>query len=351
MTVAIGTRNLRVDLLKLLCAQSIVLHHFSAYGPLSDALLLVAPGFSALLFDYGRMAVQVFLVLGGFLAARSLDRAQLQQATPLIQVVARRYLRLIFPLLVALALITATAALTRPWLEDEFVPAPPGFLQVLAHVLLLQDLLGMEALSVGVWYVAIDFQLYVLLALIFWGRWLAPWRLFFVEAVVMSLMLASLLHFNRDPQFDRWALYFIGAYGMGVVASWAQRSPHRAAILLGLCVVVTMALALEFRERLVLALVTALLLGTMSARLPATGLAKPQWVHRIAGLLGQSSYGLFLVHFAVLLLINVCFLKWNMQGLGAILSMMALGCLASSVLGVAFARYVEMPLSNWVDRR
>jgi peptidoglycan/LPS O-acetylase OafA/YrhL len=76
MSIAIATRDARIDLLKLLCAQCIVLHHFSAYGPLSDGLELAMPQLSALLFDYGRMAVQVFLVVGGFLAVASFDSAQ-----------------------------------------------------------------------------------------------------------------------------------------------------------------------------------------------------------------------------------------------------------------------------------
>lgn len=347
MTGGVTSRNLRIDFLKLLCALAIVLHHFAAYGPLSDALKVYAPLVSDWLYDYGRMAVQVFLVLGGFLAARSLDRTKQGHPLSLVQVVWKRYQRLILPLMVALALVTVAAALTRPWLPDEFVPTPPGIWQVVAHALLLQDLLGVEALSVGVWYVAIDFQLYVLLALILWGRKFLPQWQFFAEAVVIALMLASLLYANRDPELDRWALYFFGAYGMGAVASWAQRSRHRTAILLGLCLLVAVALSLEFRGRLVLALVTVLVLGTM----PARGMAMPLWIQHTVERLGHASYGLFLVHFSVLLLINVLFSQWAMQGLAAVSAMMLLGSLISMSLAVAFTRFVEMPLSKLLDRR
>jgi peptidoglycan/LPS O-acetylase OafA/YrhL len=347
MTGTVPTRNLRIDVLKLLCAQAIVLHHFSAYGPLSDVLERDAPMVSAWLFDYGRIAVQVFLVLGGYLAARSLDRSRQGHPISLVAVVWKRYQRLILPLMAALALVTVAAAWARPWLRDEFVPMPPGWWQVLVHALLLQDLLGQDALSVGVWYVAIDFQLYVLMALIFWGRQLLPQRQLAAEAVVVALMLASLLVANRDPDLDRWALYFFGAYGMGAVASWAQRSRHRNAILLSLCLVVALAMVLDFRGRLVLALVTALLLGTM----PAVGMSLPSWLQRWVVRLGRSSYGLFLVHFSVLLFINVVFAHWAMQGLAALYAMLALGVLLSTLLGLAFARYVEAPLSRLLDGR
>ena len=41
-------------------------------------------------------------------------------------------------------------------------------MQFLAHALLLHSLLGMDALSAGVWYVAIDFQLFTLFVAVLW---------------------------------------------------------------------------------------------------------------------------------------------------------------------------------------
>ena len=60
-----------IDTLKAGASQLIVLHHLAAYGPISDALETSAPVLVDWLFDYGRMAVQVFLVIGGYLAARA----------------------------------------------------------------------------------------------------------------------------------------------------------------------------------------------------------------------------------------------------------------------------------------
>jgi len=341
------SRTPLIDMIKGVACATIVWHHLAFYGPMSDLAQPLAPDLMAWLYDFGRMAVQVFLVLGGYLAARSLDRSRQGHPISLAAVVWKRYQRLILPLMAALALVTVSAAWARPWLQDEFVPMPPGWWQVLVHALLLQDVLGIDALSVGVWYVAIDFQLYVLMALVFWGRQLLPQRQRMAEAAVVALMLVSLLVANRDPELDRWALYFFGAYGMGAVASWAQRSRHRNAILLGLCVVVALAMLLEFRGRLVLALATALLLGTM----PAVGMPLPSWLQRWIVRLGRSSYGLFLVHFSVLLVINVIFAHWAMQGLVAMYTMLAFGVLLSTLLGLAFTRYVEAPLSRWLEGR
>ena len=60
-----------IDILKVIAAQCIVLHHFSAYGPLSEAASSALPEVFEWLYDNARIAVQVFLVIAGYLAARS----------------------------------------------------------------------------------------------------------------------------------------------------------------------------------------------------------------------------------------------------------------------------------------
>jgi hypothetical protein len=52
----------------------------------------------------------------------------------------------------------------RPWFDHPCVPVAPTWFQAAAHVLLLQDVLGQNALSAGSWYIAMDLQLYALAA-------------------------------------------------------------------------------------------------------------------------------------------------------------------------------------------
>ena len=52
-------------------------------------------------------------------------------------------------------------------LAEPDTAAAPIFFLVLLH-LLLQDIVGVDALSTGVWYVGIDVQLYALLLLLLW---------------------------------------------------------------------------------------------------------------------------------------------------------------------------------------
>jgi peptidoglycan/LPS O-acetylase OafA/YrhL len=338
-------RQTHLDALKLLASQLIVLHHFATYGPLADALGEAAPALTDWFYDYARMAVQVFLVLGGYLAVRSLAPiGQIRVGAAPWRSIFQRYQRLILPLLAALLLAVACAALTRRWISDDFIPGAPGWGQALAHAALLNGVLGLDSLSAGVWYVAIDFQLFALVTLLLWLGRSPHWR----QALLLGLMLASLFFFNRDEDWDNWALYFFGAYGMGAAAFWAGNA-RRPGWLLGLLAGVgLLALAFDFRERIALALSVAVLLGLFQWRHNA-GLARvalPAWLVQAIGLLGQTSYALFLVHFSVLMIGNALFGRLGLDG-SWLTWLSLLGCWAGCLgLAVGFERWVETPLGR-----
>ena len=165
VAMPIGSADARMPLLDAVKGVACVLivgHHLARYGPMADSASALAPSFFGWLAQHGRLAVQIFLVLAGFLAASSLAPDGVLRVDRPMARVARRYGRLVMPYLVALSCSVVVAALVRPWLNDEAVPDAPVIAQLIAHALLLQDLLGYDALSTGVWYVAIDFQLFVL---------------------------------------------------------------------------------------------------------------------------------------------------------------------------------------------
>ncbi len=344
MRSALHGRQTPIDALKLLASQLIVLHHFATYGPLADALDRAAPTLSDWFYDYARMAVQVFLVLGGYLAVRSLAPAGEFRGTTPWRAILQRYQRLILPLLAALLLAVVSAALARQWLSDDFIPDAPAWGQTLAHAGLLHGVLGVDSLSAGVWYVAIDFQLFALMAVLLWlGR-----RPHGAQALLLGLMLASLFFFNRDEDWDNWALYFFGAYGLGAAAFWAGNA-RRPGWLLGLLTGVgLLALAFDFRERIALALAVALLLGWLQWRHKTTvsRLHVPASLSHAVTLLGKTSYALFLVHFSVLMLGNALFERMEL-GDGWLTWLFLLGCWASCMgLAAGFERWVEVPLAR-----
>jgi peptidoglycan/LPS O-acetylase OafA/YrhL len=345
-----------IDALKGLACVMIVWHHLAFYGPMSDVVHPVAPALMGWLYDYGRMAVQVFLVVSGFLAAASLAPQGVAVFESPGRLVLRRYWRLVKPYLVALAVSVLVAALVRPWFAHPSVSAASTLPQLLAHVFLLQDILGQEALSAGVWYVAIDFQLYTLAVLIFaFAR-----RFQFAQgeggdaahatsasaqlgvSLILLLALASLLFFNRLPAFDITALYFCGSYALGMFAFWASRKlgARRAFWLATMAVMGGLALALDFRGRLVVALVTAFGLVGLSSLEPQAWAVRWLQQRRLVQL-GQISYSVFLIHFPVCLLVNaVIGYFWPTQLIANVAGLL-LAFMLSLLAGSALYRWIE----------
>jgi peptidoglycan/LPS O-acetylase OafA/YrhL len=350
-----GERLPLIDLLKAVASQLIVLHHLAFYGPMSDHVAIWAPQLVDWLSHYGRLAVPLFLVVGGYLAARQLAPAgRLQLAGSLLTVVRDRYLRLVLPYAGTLLVAILCAALARRWLEHDSIPDAASAWQVAVHLLLLQDLLGIPALSAGVWYVAIDLQLFVLLLSLLWLAAMLERRLNWGSStsvwLVFSAVLAALLHFNRNASWDVAAPYFFGSYGLGVLAAWHGAPglrPH--ARLLAWCALaaVLLALSLEFRSRVALAAVTACALafaGTAGRALRGRAVRVIEWLSRI-------SYSLFLIHFGVCLVVNAVFTRFlpssvTVQSLGVLV---AWG--ASVAAAALFHRWVEQPCMSWLARR
>jgi peptidoglycan/LPS O-acetylase OafA/YrhL len=342
MTDLRSDRLALVDALKATACLAIVLHHLAFYGPMSDRAEMLAPNLVAWLSQHARLAVQVFLVVAGFLAARALaPEGRLLTARPMGTVL-RRYLRLAVPYLAAIAIAIPAAALARSLMDHPSVPDAPSLAQVAAHALLLQDVLGFESLSAGFWYVAIDFQLFAMLVALLWiarrtggqgarGRWLGP-------ALVAALACASVFSFNRIAALEAWAPYFFASYALGAIAYWITRGRGIAALwLLPLVLVTLAALELEFRIRIAVALVAALVLAGA-----ARGWMPTAWAeHAGFGRLARISYSIFLVHFPVCLVVNAVWARFLppdawVHALGIVVAFTA-----SVLAGALLCRHVE----------
>ena len=304
------------------------------------------------LFDWlagdARIAVQVFLAIGGFLAAKSLSPDGCAALRNPLGIMWRRYTKLAPPFVILTLLAAGASAIASSWMTHESISNAPSVPQLAAHVLLLHSVLGYESLSAGAWYVAIDFQLYAGAALLLWlcGRltggvsrpWLAP-------VVVTVAVISSLSYFNRDADWDVWEPYFFGSYGFGMLAWWAGdpvRRP-RAVVLLFLMMAVPalLALTLDFRSRIAVALSVAcvlMLLGRVRVQSGA-GWAVANWF-------GKNSYSIFLVHFPVCLVVNAVFTRFvpaeaELQAIGTVFAWTA-----SVAGGAAFCQWVEKPLGR-----
>ena len=297
-----------IDLLKAGGCVLIVLHHLAFYGPMSDVVAPVLPRLMNWLALHARLAVQVFLVCSGFLTAQAMLVMSNISVRTVVRSCGRRYLRLAVPLLAALSFTVLLSESIRPAFPHDSLSAVPNGWQALAHVLFLQNLLGMEALSAGVWYVAVDFQLYLLALLLAWlGQGLARqgwgeatrWQAWLMAA----LAVMSLVYWTHLYALEDLALFFLGAYGMGWLAWYARMRwtmLQRGGVWLALGVLCAV---FDVRGRAFTAWGVSVLLLVMP--MFDAGLPQPtalwrrgvQWLSRI-------SYTVFVIHFGVSLLVN-----------------------------------------------
>lgn len=339
-----------VDALKALASQLIVLHHLAFYGPLSDQAYPLLPALISGLSQHARLAVQAFLVIGGFLAAQGLAPAGTLLTTRPLRLLWQRYLKLVVPYLAAVLLAIGCAAVARGLMTHDSLPGPPTLPQVVAHALLLQSLLGYEGLSAGVWYVAIDFQLYLLLVGILWlahrlARDAARVALL-GRLLVAVLALASLYHFNRDPDWDSWGVYFFASYALGALVYWVSNRSAAAGWLLLIVAAVIAALLLDYRSRIALALAVALVLALARRTGFIESWPGGRWIAR----LGKISYSVFLVHFPVCLVISGLFARFATPDPTVGLIGMLVAWLASLIAGALFYRLVESRLPSVLRR-
>ena len=341
---------LLIDFLKVFAALLIILHHLSSYGQMAEDARQFLPGVMTWLFEYGRYAVQIFLVMGGYLAAQSLTRTRdIRNPRTALKLIFNRYLRLFAPYVVALLITILCAWVARFWVQDEFVGESETLGQFLAHLFFLQGILGLDSISAGAWYVAIDWQLYAVLAIMF-GMFPGFRSLIWVSTI---LIVASLLYFNRLSDYENYFIYFIGSYGLGVLAQLAKNDADPAVnrlariliIIIGLVILVTSFDHLWVRN--ILAYFVAIALIVWGGR--AYKDEKHAKMHNLVFSIlwgSRRSYCAFLLHFSFILLANTLYIAWGMDQRhdGAMaLAMMFLALVASWVAANYLYRFVEVP--------
>ena len=223
------------------------------------------------------------------------------------------------------------AAMARLWLADDAIPAAPTFTQVLAHVLLLHGVVDVPAPSAGVWYVAIDLQLYAFADAAAMGRHAI--RRAGGSGVGCRDGDGGVVPFNRKCRTGCMGDLLLRVLwngrarllgcARGMRCAGCRCSP--ASLL---------ALALDFRLRIALALRGAAAgVGNAAPATPDSGFCS-------AGL-ARAHVPLGLSGAPVCLVAKCLFARFTDGGNGAALAAMIAAWGGSLLLGTAFHRYVE----------
>jgi peptidoglycan/LPS O-acetylase OafA/YrhL len=344
-------RSFLPDALKAAGCVLIVLHHLAFYGPMSDVVLQSWPRLIEWLHDHGRLAVQVFLVCSGFLTATSLRTQRMLDWRDALRLVWRRYVRLALPLLAALSATVVLTESIRPHFDFPSLSATPDWDSAWAHVFFLQQVLDMESLSAGIWYVAIDFQLYLItlltLLVVTWVVRRHPglrasalrWQIW------LGLTVVSLVRWNLNADLDHYGVYFFGAYGLGLLAQRARQSRIALKGWAVLLVLGLLALWVDPRWRITTAWGCALLLAAAPERwFSAQGVSRMlRWsVQKLSTV----SYSVFLIHYAVSLLVSALVTTWWPEDVLVNALGMALSLVLSVLAGVGLFRMTEEPSRN-----
>lgn len=327
-----------IDAMKGIGCMAIVLHHLAVYGPMSEIVGQSAPWLIDGLVLYARLAVQMFFVLAGFLVASQLapvGQPILKAPAPLIW---KRYKRLVTPFIFAVASATLITAIVRPWFAHPSLSDAPSISQLIAHALLVHSVLDIQALSAGVWFVAIDFQLFAATVLLtaLMHRTSTQWRIAY-PCLIILLAALSLWFVNRYSQYDNYAPYFFGAYGLGIIACWSSRPARGLLGLLMITVLGVIALLLEFRNPITVAFATAVLVSIASQNGWLEKWPKPG----VLTWLGHRSYSIFLIHYGICIAFNAIWSRFFPTGVAINAFGMLAAILTSVAAGALLYRYIE----------
>ncbi|MFN4326188.1 MAG: acyltransferase family protein [Azonexus sp.] len=329
-----------IQALRAFAALTILWHHFALYAPLSDWAAPLLGDLLSWLAQYAR-ATQVFFVVSGFVAAQTIG-TRVWRFNELGRFVIQRYCRLGLPYLAIVLAILPIYELARGWVPDEVLGQPVTWAQFLAHLFFLQDILGYEALSAGLWFVCINFQLgfgYAfgmvlqqrfgkggdgLFTLLGWGS-----------------SIYSLFHFNLDPSGESWALYFFPYFFLGIVVHKAvmRRAGRELLAFQGLML---LAVLYEWRWRVVIAMVFGMILFVAERSGLGQRWPRSRWV----AALGRVSFSLFLVHFPVLVLVGALWARLGWDAPEQAVAGLLVAFLASVACAWAFHRWVETPAAT-----
>ena len=353
-----------IDAIRGVASLVILAHHLLTYVPRTDETLAAVPLLHHIVWWYGGLATQVFLVISGFVGGISLARAT-PEAADLGRHLLVRYLRLALPAVATLLFAIVLYAIVPPsWaafpLFDDVTA--PG---VLAHAAFLQDVLGYPSLLAGFWYLSIDWQCNAVTCLLIVVQDAILRRLpglsrsalsrlaqgFAVVGLPMLVAIASLFLWNGAVAHETYATYFFGIVFLGTLAGLAVAGRIQPAIFWAYVTAVAVAAGagvVQSRPHLAVALVAGVAIYLLARRQPVAASRADSMP--LLGWLGRISYSLFVVHYPTIWAVTSVARGIGGDAAAASWPSLVAAVTASLVAAVLLHRLVEVPTLAVVGR-
>lgn len=171
--------------------------------------------------------------------------------------------------------------------------------------------------------------------------------------------VSSLLYFNRSAQYEAYFIYFIGSYGLGVLAYLAKNFADKkiqvfakfALIAIGVIIAISTFHQVWLRNFLAW-FIALLLLVWGNQSYPRVDSATAVWKRKTLRAIAWASprsYCAFLIHFAFILLANTLYIASGVHSheSGLIAIGLMLGVVACSTIAANYLyRWVEIPAAK-----
>jgi len=321
-----------IDALRGIAALAVAAYHIERYGPLARPASRIIEGPLENVIRHGWMGVQVFFVISGFVIAYSLRKAWM---TPgyLGNYALRRSIRLDPPYWATIAVALALHFLAPRLLN---IPSPmdasPTGRQIAWHALYLQNVMGYDNLSVGLWTLCIEVQFYLLYAIMlavaqrFCGaaRWQRGGGGAALIACFTPLAIISLAVYRHEEAFTAPALAWLAPFRsdvcvlryfwmffLGMLVHWTLegRTPKWLVWTYLACMAARYAwyetdeiqtgLTAAIRKRWTIEVVVAGAAGATIFVVGSLGRLATFGAQRWLQFLGKTSYSLYLIHYPV----------------------------------------------------
>ena len=330
-----NSRSNIIDALRGLAAFAVLLFHYFGFLRFANPPLNWTERVVLGITSFGYLGVPVFFVVSGYVIAMTTLDLKFTGING-ARFFFRRFLRIAIPYWF-MVLVTASTIYVGH-IVGRFETVEVSGIQVLAHLVYAQDILGFKALNDAFWTLCLEVQFYAIFALAsvaFRFLRLSLDRIFlcWVLSVILSFTLDCFECLNQC-----WAPRLWYQFGLGILAYQSTvncRQHVNAIVFFALFLLASLVL---YRIELVVLSCTAFLLLFKKNRAMFNRVVPAQLIH-----LGAISYSIYLVHGYLGMLLNSAVKSPPILSIASPLMVISTAVILAVTAAIIFHRFIEIP--------